>query len=96
MKPGAYLLKTSRGPVVDEVALGRALADGTIAGAGLDVYENEPDVSDSLRGLDNVVLAPHLGSATVQTRTWMAELAVANVVAVLAGRSPLTPIQVPS
>jgi glyoxylate reductase len=96
MKGDAYLINTARGPIVDEAALAAALADGTIAGAGLDVYENEPEVHDELRRLDNVVLAPHLGSATVETRTRMAELAVDNVVAVLTGKDAPTPISVPS
>jgi glyoxylate reductase len=92
MKPGSFLVNTARGPIVDETALARALADGTIAGAALDVYEHEPEVHPALRNLDNVVLAPHLGSATAETRTRMAELAVANVRAVLTGAGPVTPI----
>jgi glyoxylate reductase len=75
MKPTAFLINTARGPIVDEAALARALSAGTIAGAGLDVYENEPEVHPTLRTLDNVVLAPHLGSATVETRARMARLA---------------------
>jgi glyoxylate reductase len=95
MKPGSFLVNTARGPIVDETALARALADGTIAGAALDVYEHEPEVHPDLRELDNVVLAPHLGSATVETRTRMAELAVENVRAVLTGAGPVTPIDLP-
>jgi glyoxylate reductase len=92
MKRGACLINTSRGPVVDEDALAWALRDGVIAGAGLDVYEREPVVHRALLELDNVVLAPHIGSATVETRTAMADLAARNVLAVLAGQPPLTPI----
>jgi glyoxylate reductase len=82
--------------VVDENALVEALATGGIAGAALDVYEHEPDVHPGLRTLANVVLAPHLGSATIETRTRMAELAVENVVGMLVGGGPITPITVPS
>jgi glyoxylate reductase len=92
MRPDAYLINTARGPVVDEAALAAALRDGTIAGAGLDVFEREPEVDPGLLELDNVVVIPHLGSATVETRTAMAELAAANAVAVLAGREPPTPV----
>ena len=92
MRRDAYLVNTARGPVVDEIALARALRDGTIAGAALDVFEREPEVHSGLLELDNVVLVPHLGSATVETRTAMAELAVANVVAVLAGEKPPAPV----
>jgi lactate dehydrogenase-like 2-hydroxyacid dehydrogenase len=92
MRDDAYLVNTSRGPVVDEAALAAALRDGVIAGAALDVFENEPDVHPDLIGLDNAVLLPHLGSATVETRTAMAELAAANVVAVLGGGRPSTPV----
>ena len=92
MRRDAYLVNTARGPVVDEIALARALRDGTIAGAALDVFEREPEVHSELLGLENVVLVPHLGSATVETRTAMAELAVANVVAVLAGEKPPAPV----
>jgi len=92
MKRSACLINTSRGPVVDEEALAWALRDGVIAGAGLDVYEREPVVHAALLALDNVVLAPHIGSATIETRTAMADLAARNVMAVLAGQPPLTPI----
>jgi glyoxylate reductase len=92
MKRGAYLVNTSRGPAVDEAALAWALREGLIAGAALDVYEQEPRVHPDLLGLENVVLAPHLGSATVETRTAMADLAARNVLAVLSGSAPLTPV----
>ncbi|WP_007026358.1 2-hydroxyacid dehydrogenase, partial [Saccharomonospora iraqiensis] len=92
MKPTAFLLNTARGPVVDEGALADALDAGTIAGAGLDVFEREPEVHPGLLGRDDVALAPHLGSATVETRTAMATLAARNVVAVLRGEDPPTPV----
>jgi glyoxylate reductase len=92
MKRSAYLVNTSRGPVVDEEALAWALDEGLLAGAALDVYEKEPAVHPSLLSHENVVLAPHIGSATRETRTAMAELAVRNVIEVLAGRPALTPI----
>jgi glyoxylate reductase len=92
MKRSAYLINTSRGPVVDEAALAWALENRLIAGAALDVYEHEPVVNPRLLGLEHVVLAPHLGSATTETRTAMADLAVRNVVAVLSGRPPITPV----
>jgi glyoxylate reductase len=92
MRDDAYLVNTARGPVVDEAALATALRDGEIAGAALDVFEREPEVHPDLVGLENVVLIPHLGSATVETRTAMAELAAANAVAVLAGEAAPTAI----
>jgi glyoxylate reductase len=92
MKPGAVLVNAARGPIVDERALAEALAAGEIAAAGLDVYEQEPRVEPALLGLENVVLAPHLGSATVETRTAMAELAARNAISVLRGEGPLTPV----
>ncbi len=92
MKRSAYLVNTSRGPVVDEEALAWALRERLIAGAALDVYEREPAVNAELLSLENVVLAPHLGSATTETRTAMADLAVRNVLAVLGGDPPLTPV----
>jgi glyoxylate reductase len=92
MKRSAYLINTARGPVVDEAALAWALQQRLIAGAALDVYEHEPAVHPDLLPLENALLVPHLGSGTTETRTAMADLAVRNVVAVLGGRAPLTPV----
>jgi len=92
MKRSAYLINTSRGPVVDEGALAWALKERLIAGAALDVYEKEPEIHPGLMALENVLLIPHLASATIETRTAMADLAVSNVIAVLNGQPPLTPI----
>jgi glyoxylate reductase len=92
MRSSAYLVNTARGPIVDEAALVRALRSGEIAGAGLDVYEHEPQLAPGLADLDNVVLIPHLGSATIETRAAMATLAARNTVAVLSGQPPLTPV----
>jgi glyoxylate reductase len=92
MKPTAHLINTARGPVVDEAALVSALQRRTIGGAGLDVFEREPLLAEGLAELDNAVLIPHLGSATVETRTAMATLAASNAIAVLAGNAPPTPI----
>jgi glyoxylate reductase len=92
MKRTAYLINTSRGPVVDEAALAWALRERLLAGAALDVYEHEPAVHPDLLGLENVMLIPHLASATTETRTAMADLAASNVLAVLNGQPPLTPI----
>jgi glyoxylate reductase len=92
MKRSAYLVNTTRGQVIDEAALAWALGERLIAGAALDVYEHEPELHPALLGLENVLLAPHLGSATKETRTAMADLAVSNVMAVLSGQPPLTPV----
>lgn len=92
MKRSAYLINASRGPIVDEAALAWALKNRMISGAALDVYEREPEVSEALLSLDNVVLTPHVGSSTIETRTAMAELAVRNVIAVLGGQPALTPV----
>lgn len=92
MKRSAYLINTSRGPVVDEPALAWALKERLIAGAALDVYEEEPTVHPDLLGLENVMLIPHLASATTETRTAMADLAASNVINVLSGRPPVTPL----
>ena len=92
MKSSAVLVNTSRGPVVDEAALADALENRRIFAAGLDVYEAEPDVHPKLLGLENVVLAPHIGSASVETRDRMAVLAAENIVAVLSGEEPKTPV----
>jgi glyoxylate reductase len=96
MRPSSFLVNTARGPIVHEAALAAAVRSGVIAGAALDVFENEPQVHPELLDLENVVLVPHLGSATVETRGAMAELAARNVVEVLAGRDPLTPVTPPS
>lgn len=88
MKDSAFLINTSRGPVIDEEALAEALREQEIAGAGLDVYEKEPHVHPGLLTLQNVVLLPHIGSATVETRTRMAVMAAKNLVAMLSGRTP--------
>ena len=92
MKRSAVLINTARGPLIDEAALVRALGDGRLGGAGLDVFEFEPDLSKGLADLPNVVVTPHIGSAGVQTRDAMALLAVDNVLAVLAGENPETPV----
>jgi lactate dehydrogenase-like 2-hydroxyacid dehydrogenase len=92
MRPSALLVNTARGPIVDTDALVRALQEGQIAGAALDVFEDEPDVDPRLLALEQVVLTPHLGSAAGATRSAMCGLAVRNVAEVLAGRPPLTPV----
>jgi len=88
MKPTAYLINTSRGPVVDEQALAEALKNRTIRGAALDVYENEPTLAPGLAELENVILTPHIASATEETRQAMSELAAENIIATLEGRTP--------
>ena len=92
MKRSAILVNTSRGPVVDEEALAWAMSERLIAAAALDVYEREPAVHEALLGMENVVLSPHLGSATRETRGAMIDLAVRNVIEVVHGRAPLTPV----
>ena len=92
MKPSAILINTSRGPIVKEADLVTALAQGLIAGAGLDVYEEEPIAHPGLAELPNVVMVPHIGSATTETRRRMAVMAAQNVVAVLGGERPLNPV----
>ena len=88
MKPTAFLINTARGPIVDEAALAQALVQRRIAGAGLDVYEHEPNVHPDLLPLTNVVLTPHLGSAVASLREQMAHIVVDNITAVLEGRRP--------
>lgn len=92
MKSNAVLVNTSRGPVVDETALADALEQGRIASAGLDVFENEPVVEPRLLALDNIVLVPHIGSASIKTRTRMCTMAAENAVAVLTGQRPPNPV----
>jgi len=92
MKRSAYLVNASRGPIVDESALVWALENHLIAGAALDVYEREPEIHRGLLSLENVVLSPHLGSSTIETRTTMIDLAVDNIIAVLSGQAPITPV----
>lgn len=88
MKPTAFLINTSRGPIVDEKALVRVLVEGKIAGAGLDVFENEPKIEPELMNLQNVVLTPHLGSAVIEVRETITNIVVDNVLAILAGKMP--------
>lgn len=92
MKKTAILINTARGPVVDEKALVKALKEKEIWGAGLDVYEKEPEVEEDLKKMDNVVLVPHIGSATIDTRDNMAKIAAKNIIAVLNKEKPLTPV----
>ena len=90
MKPTAFIINTSRGPVIDEAALVRALQSKTIAGAGLDVYEHEPQVAPELVAMPNVVLTPHLGSAVFELREGMAHVVVDNTIALIEGRPPVS------
>ena len=92
MKPTGYLVNTARGPIVDEAALVRVLREGAIGGAGLDVYEREPELEPGLADLSNTFLLPHLGSATIGTRSAMGELAARNLLAVVGGQRPPHPI----
>ena len=94
MRNHAFLINTARGPLVDEPALVEALSNRGIAGAGLDVYENEPRIHPELLKLENVVLAPHIGSATYETRVKMGMVVVENIAAALSGREPSTPVRV--
>jgi glyoxylate reductase len=88
MKPTAFLINTARGAIVDEAALAGALKKRQIAGAGLDVFEREPDVTPALLQMANVVTTPHLGSAVVEVREQMANIVVDNILALLDGRTP--------
>jgi glyoxylate reductase len=90
MKKSAIFVNTTRGPVVDEAALAAALHAGDIFAAGLDVYEEEPKIHPDLLTVENIVLLPHIGSSTLETRSAMANLAAENIVAVLKGEKPLT------
>jgi len=93
MKKTAYLINTARGPIVDENALVAALKNGDIKAAGLDVYEQEPKMAEGLAQLPNTVLTPHTASATEETRGAMSELAAKNIIAVLSGQAPITPVK---
>lgn len=93
LKPTAILVNTARGPVVDEAALAKILKNKEIFAAGLDVFEREPEIHPDLIGLENVVMLPHLGSASWNTRIKMAEMAAANVQSVLSGKPPVNPVE---
>ena len=88
MKKTAFLINTARGPVIDEIALLKALQNKTIAGAGLDVYENEPHLTPGLTELQNVTLLPHIGSSTIEARTTMSEVAIENIINIFNGKKP--------
>ena len=93
MKKSAYLVNTSRGPVVDEAALVEALKSGTIRGAGLDVFEHEPELANGLRELENVVITPHIASASEETRSKMSEMAAQNIIDFLKGEKPQNAVE---
>jgi D-3-phosphoglycerate dehydrogenase len=95
MKPTAFLINTARGPIVDEVALVEALKKGVIRGAGLDVFENEPSLAPGLAALPNVVVTPHIASATEEARRDMATMSAGNIIAVLSGKPALNPVAPP-
>ena len=88
MKPTAYLINTSRGPIVDEQALADALKNGTIKGAAIDVFEQEPEITPALKELESIILTPHIASATEETRQAMSKLAAENIIEALEGRTP--------
>jgi glyoxylate reductase len=88
MKPTAYLINTSRGPIIDERALAQALAEGWIQGAAIDVFEFEPDITPELKSLENIIITPHIASATLETRQQMSTLAANNIIEALEGRTP--------
>lgn len=92
MKKTAYLINTSRGAVIDEAALVKVLHEKVIVGAGLDVYENEPKLTEGLAQLDNVTLLPHIASASIGTRSKMSEMAASNIIEVLSGKPPINPV----
>jgi glyoxylate reductase len=96
MKKTAYLINTSRGPIIEEAALARALKAGAIRGAALDVFENEPEIDIDLKTLDNVILTPHIASATEETRQKMSQVAASNIIEALSGRVPPSVVIAPT